>query len=50
MWEFFFAFLDLVTALPPGRVTVKERYEMKRKVRELRAKEKAAAERAAKAG
>lgn len=40
MWDLFSAVLDLFTASPSLRVTVKERYEMKRKVRELIAKEK----------
>jgi hypothetical protein len=40
MWDLFSAVLDLFTISPPWRVTVKDRYEMKRKVRELIAKEK----------
>ena len=36
MWILFGAFLELLGAIPPGRVTVADRYEMKRKFRELR--------------
>jgi hypothetical protein len=33
------ALIDVASALPGGRVTVKERYEMKKKVRELKRRE-----------
>jgi hypothetical protein len=47
MWEFVAAVLDLFTTAPPWRVIVKDRYEMKKKVRELKAREKFRAEKAA---
>jgi hypothetical protein len=36
---FFAALIDVASGLPGGRVTVKDRYEMKRKVRELKRRE-----------
>jgi len=42
MWDFLSGLFDLLGSLPGRRVTVDERYEMKRKVRELKRKEKAA--------
>jgi hypothetical protein len=36
---FFAALLEVASGFPGGRVTVKDRYEMKRKVRELKRRE-----------
>jgi hypothetical protein len=44
MWDLFSAVLDLFTTVPRWRVTVKDRYQMKRKVRALIAKEKSRTE------
>ena len=35
----FAALLDVASGIPGGRVTVKDRYEMKKKVRELKRRE-----------
>ncbi len=40
MWEILDALFDLFGAVPPRRVSVADRYAMKRKVRELRKREK----------
>jgi hypothetical protein len=40
MWDFVAAILDLLSAEMPFRVTVKDRYEMKKKVRELKRRER----------
>jgi hypothetical protein len=47
MWDLIGVLLDLLS-IPGGRITVKDRYEMKRKARELKKQEKelAAAKRA----
>jgi hypothetical protein len=46
MWDFIADLLSVFDAFPGSRVTVKDRYEMKRKVRELknRERERAAAD------
>jgi hypothetical protein len=41
MWDLLAAIADLLTSLPGGRVTVAERYAMKRRVRELKKRERA---------
>jgi hypothetical protein len=46
MWDVIAAVLDLFTTVPPWRVTVEDRYEMKKRVRELKAKEKFRSEKA----
>jgi hypothetical protein len=40
MWDFVAAILDLFSGQIPFRVTVKDRYEMKKKVRELKNRER----------
>ena len=48
MWDFLSAFLELLEAIPPWRVTVKDRYEMKERVRKLKARERLRAEKPSK--
>ncbi len=39
MWEIFNGLLDFLGWVPPSRVTVADRYEMKKKIRELKRRE-----------
>ena len=41
MWDLLASLLEVFGIAPPGRVTVKDRYEMKKKVRALRLRERA---------
>lgn len=42
MWDFIADLLSIFGSAPGSRVTVEDRYEMKRKVRELKDRERAA--------
>jgi len=39
IFAFFAALFDVTSGFPGGRITVKDRYEMKKKVRELKRRE-----------